>query len=201
MAKKKQTAQSKIANSKWYIKLGLLIILLIACFQLFKFMMNTYNISLLNKAETKMKALKLPKSDYTEYNRSCSFRSVKFSGAGSPNCDVIRRDTFFNTNEYQAYRIGEAYQKEILKNYQAQSVGFKDKDSFAQGFSGIESERNSIQGISLQNGLICYTVFGIKTPEVLNFILKNPPRVDSSSNLLVTTSCYRRFMFQTYPER
>ena len=70
-----------------------------AVFAVFK-----YNISLLDQAETKMRAMDLPEADHTEYKRSCSFRSVKFGSAGSPMCDVQRRDKYVSRSDEEVLK-------------------------------------------------------------------------------------------------
>lgn len=178
----------KIIELKWYKKLVLSSAIVLMAFFLFKLCVNTYNISLLNKAEAKIRELNLPPADRTSYSRSCSFRSVKFGGAGSPNCDISRTDTFFNKNMQEGASIGKAYLAEFSGLYPGMQSNFKTTEGFIQSFAGFAGSNPSVREISLQKGLKCYTNFG--------FFEKEKNRTD----LVATISCYKEFLFQTYPE-
>lgn len=183
----------------WYIKIATISLAVVGGFFIFKFAVNTYNISLLDKAEAKIGELDLPKADHTTHQRSCSFRSVKFGGAGSPNCRVTRSDVFLNKNTGSARRIIDQYLTVIPEKFPDTEVSKRAHGDFVEGFSRLGIYEKSIEAFPLQKGLKCHQSYSLEEGELLNRITGTSLRKDSS-NLFINTSCYRRFMFQTYPE-
>lgn len=188
-ASKKQTSTlQKLKTSSWYVK-GLVMILIgILGFQIFKYGVNAYNISLLDKAEEKMRQMDLPKADTTEYKRSCSFRSVKFGSAGSPNCHIQRIDTYDVGNDINVAT-------DTLRLY----------------LEKINSTDSRLSHEELRAKLVSSTEYNIsdnRFPEGLKcgqYISFSPNYSSSDYDvnyeyLVIANNCSRRFMFQTYPE-
>jgi hypothetical protein len=187
--KRKQNILHKIISSKWYIKLILIIAVGILGFLIFKNCVNTYNISLLDKAETKMRQMDLPKADHTEYKRSCSFRSVKFGGAGSPICDVWRTDIFEISDIQTQKQVAKQYLNIYKEKFPNSKLNYNNDSEFNKNIEDGGDRVPHIYINNIQKGLKCYSRADIDKHDTLN-----------RSILKLTTSCYKTFMFQTYPE-
>ncbi len=183
-AKKKNSFFKKMSSLKWYTKLLLLITVSLLAFLVFKEGVNRYNISLLDQAETKMRAMDLPKADHTEYKRSCSFRSVKFGSAGSPMCDVQRRDKYVSRSD-----------EEVLKKIETIMANQRSDTTIVQ----LKEDIENTSFLKMEPG---FNIEGLYCSQQLSYskISFEVTESNNSLDLLLTTTCGRRFLFQTYPE-
>lgn len=185
-AKKKNSFFKKISSLKWYTKLFLLIAVSLLLFLAFKEGVNRYNISLLDQAETKMRAMDLPEADHTEYKRSCSFRSVKFGSAGSPMCHIQRIDTYDTGND-----LDKAIK--LLKDY---LIKIESTDAFLPD----EDLKKKLESSTEYNIPVKNLVDGLRCGHLVNYAPDYSTTFIDHHYLRVATNCSRRFMFQTYPE-
>lgn len=197
-SKKKNGFFKKISSLKWYTKLVLLALVVALVFLTFKESVNSYNISLLDKAEAKMRQMDVPEADYTEYRRSCSFKSVKFGSTGSPNCDVWRTDIYDARSFEESYGLSIDYLNQYKKIYPNSNANYTTEADITQRLKMAVDESPTLIVSGMQEGLDCYVNAGIddKLPTSLDW-------QGASYNkefLIITTSCYRKFLFQTYPE-
>ncbi len=167
VAKKKQVVRKKMPL---YLKIGIVLAVGIIGFLVYRTCVNRYNVSLLDKAEAKMRELPIPPADYTTYERLCSFKSVKFGGAGSPICRIQRVDKYINEQP----GLVDKYIKTLRDN----STG-----------AVITSETLGTSYIQVA-GMI---------PKVDCFGAVSEPQNDSEVTI-VTTTCQKRTTFQLYPE-
>lgn len=198
-AKKKNSFFKKISSLKWYTKLFLLIAVILLLFLAFKEGVNRYNISLLDQAETKMRAMDLPEADHTEYKRSCSFRSVKFGSAGSPNCDVWRTDIFNTKDVGESYEVSRDYLDHYKTQYSDSTLNYTNELDFTKRLTMGVDENPTVVIAGMQEGLKCYVNAGIES-KLPNSIESYGELDGDAGYLIITTSCYKKFMFQTYPE-
>lgn len=196
----KKSLWKKISELKWYTKVLTVILIVIVANQAYKFGVNTYNTSLFNSAQEKMQALSVPKADYTTYQRSCSFRSVKFGSSGPPNCAVIKRDVFFTDDDKKMAEIGMGYRSELLAKLPAAEANFINAKEFIDLFENNILYDPKIELKSFHGALSCYSGFSKLTNESISDTLKKTTGTHEGSNLTVTTACYKRVAFQLYPE-
>lgn len=156
------------------------------------------DIALLDQAEATMRSLDFPKADTTTYERSCSVRSVKFSEAGLPNCDITRRDVFFNMDFASGVANGMDYFKIIKSSYGITSDSEVFDVTSLQHHMQDSSDNLATINYFLQKGLTCYTSLGIEDQETINRVVKKNIALKESSNLLVSTSCYKEFLTRVY---
>ena len=199
VSNKKLNLFQKLLKTKWYIKALLILTVVILGFLIFKKCMNTYNISLLDKAEAKMRQMDLPKADSTEYRRSCSFRSVKFGGAGSPNCHLQRIDTFKIETLEEGILKAAAYLNQYKSQYPYKSFKNENLEELKNNIRENIDNAPYLEINSMQKGLRCYVVTRVDNETPQNTLSLESANSDQFF-LIASTTCSRRFMFQTYPE-
>lgn len=184
----------------WFAKLAIVLGALLLGFVIFKICMNSYNISLLDKAEDKMRAMNLPKADKTIYRRSCSYRSVKFGGAGSPKCNIQKIDIYRSTSASDDIQMTQEY----LENYVNQGFILPYGKSLDSSYINENLHKSvdsapSIMSDSWVNGLKC-NVVAMNEDKNIDPEIGSELTPGNNGYLVFSTSCSRRFMFQTYPE-
>jgi hypothetical protein len=198
-AEKKNSFFKKISSLKWYSKLLLLIAVSLLLFLTFKESVNRYNISLLDQAEAKMRQMNVPEADHTVYRRSCSFKSVKFGSAGSPNCRVTRTDVYNLKTGEQGTDAARAYINQARSDYPDSSVNYVSDTDFATRLALSIDSSPTVNLRSMQDSLNCYTNTRVSD----NLPTSSQGYVSAGEGygyLIATTSCYKVFFFQTYPE-
>lgn len=202
--KKSKSVWKGFRDSPWYVKVGIITTLLLVSFFVFKTCLNTYNVSVLDKAEVKMRQLNTPKADHTLYERSCSPPNRKFGSLGfdygQSTCRVVRADIFFNKTPEQAAAVAGEYSSRIRAQHEDARASFKDSHDFLNKFKSY-SDGPLVDGVGLHAKLHCYVMFTPKTGLEVNSLLHRQAVSKDSSNMLVATSCYKKFLTQIYPER
>lgn len=198
-SKKKNSFFKKVSSLKWYTKLILLALVVALAFLTFKEGVNRYNISLLDKAEAKMRQMDVPEADYTEYRRSCSFKSVKFGSAGSPNCRVTRTDVYNLETGEQGMDTAKRYIDQTRARYPDNSANYVSDMDFATKLPLSIDSSPTVTLRSMQNSLNCYT--NTRVSDSLPISSQDHVLAgEGYEYLIATTSCYKTFFFQTYPE-
>lgn len=204
MAQKNNTRKNpglfqKIKKTKWYVLLPVIIIIALLLNLVYKKAMTKYDISLLDKAETKLRALDLPKANKTIYKRSCSVRSVKFQDPGKPRCGIERADI------YKINSLDEGVTQ--LNNYF--SVFEMSYPEFEKNFTNDSELKNiitkgpdygpSADTLFIQNGLTCYLLGGVTNSIPLSY-----GRLEEAATtrdyLILSTHCSKYFETQAYSE-
>jgi hypothetical protein len=160
---------------------------------------NNYNVSLLDRAEIKIRNLGTPKATRTLLQRTCNFRSVKLSNPGSPICDILKYDIYALLNDGDRVNIAKEYVDIIKTKYPNSTLRINDEKTFDEALN------QSIDGVvldinALQPGLECYTKLKVVGGSSIESIFNKKLMPEKSKALLALTSCYKEFMFQTYPE-
>lgn len=197
MAKKKSIKQSqpktfwqKARSLEWYVKLLIVIIIGVIGFQIFKVSVNKHNIALLDEAEAKMRALEVPESLETRYERSCALKSVKFQSSGRPLCGVHRFDILTSDNLEDANNKIQAFLDTSSvrgQNYDKNKLKDRIEDF---GYSSVEI-------LPLADNLSCSYYFTYDYP---GYQWNRLGLSDEKKYLNITTGCTKRVIFQIYPE-
>ena len=202
---KGKTKKQKIRHLGLKILFGvpLLLLLIFLSFELFKEVATRLDIKELDQAEAKMRQLSIAKADFTQYGRSCSYRSVKYGNPGPPNCFVNRIDIYRNLSVEDAFIKSQDIVVALEKQYSDSRVtlGSSALDPVG-GLLGSPETRLSIDYSSdFDDELSCSTKMGYA--EASDYLGDSVMLGSSGPNekvLGVYTSCYKRFLKGSYPE-
>lgn len=209
---KKNSKRKKSSTNKaiWLGLLGMLsflILFTIAQIVIGK-ILQTYrtkqDIQLLDQADAKMRTFDVPKADEVSYKRTCSFRSVKFEDPGPPNCRVVRYEQFFNRSETAAVELAEKYISQMLAQFPNSKAQDNTHEYFTGNFSSLGEYRASVDPLLIDSGeLSCYQNYSLRNVSGSGSSNEGESAVPDVDSLQfnVTTSCYKEFPKQVYPER
>ncbi len=197
MAKKKSIKQSqpktfwqKARSLEWYVKLLIVIIIGVIGFQIFKVSVNKHNIALLDEAEGKMRALEVPESLETRYERRCAFKSVKFQSPGKPLCGVYRYDILESSDLNSA--ISQIQTFLIVNNISSAEYDINEIRNHVDEYGNFSIDRQSYS-----NGLDCGHYFNYTTPSYGQKLYKEG---SVTKYMYMNTGCSKHMQFQIYPE-
>jgi len=178
--KSPKKGEQKTGIFKKYVTLKnvvIAIILLIAAFQAYKYLVDQYNIRLLDRAEAKMRQIDFPGDVEPVIERYCSERSVKFGSPGRPNCGVRISVMYGESNT-----VNNDNTTQVLDSLKNSGVTVKSTQS------GDESYYRYLD--NLNNSLTCYMSDYIKT--------EYRPAATKQG---ITIHCQKEFFSKQYPIR